>query len=223
MRRWLLAGTAVLAAVPAGLLARPVLRDIEFFRVRRVEVVGARYLSGDDVLAALQLPGDASLLDPTGPLERRVVAIAGVRSVQVARRWPGTLVVRLEEWEPVGLTPAPEGLALLDARGGVLPFDPTRWPDDLPVASADSLVARVLARLREHVPEFYQTVVAAWRVRGDVVLDTGGPRVWVRGDATVDELHALTAVADDLARKGHSYRELDARYTDRILVRGMKL
>lgn len=218
---WLVLGGVALAAGGAA-VAPAALRSLEFFRVRRVEVLGARYLSGDDVLAVLALRADASLFDPTAPLARRVFAIVGVREARVTRRWPGTLVVRIVEWEPVALAPGQRGLAPLDARGRVLPFDPTRWPADLPVATADWVVARVLARLREHEPDLYGAIISARRIRGDVVLEAGPRRFLLRGDATADELRALAAVAEDLARKGRSYRELDARYAERILVRGMK-
>jgi cell division septal protein FtsQ len=219
-RRWLILGAVGLAGLLV-LAGPPLLRNLEFFRVRRVEVLGARYLSGGQVMAALRLDPDHSLFDGTDPLARRVFGILGVRESKVTRRWPGTLVVRVVEWEPVALTPADAGLSLLDVRGRVLPFDPTRSPADLPLAPADPAVARLLARLRDAEPEVYADVLTARRVGDDVILDTGPRRYLLRSEATVEELHALAAVAADLARKGRTWRELDARYAERILVRGM--
>jgi hypothetical protein len=61
--------------------------------------------------------------------------------------------------------------------------------------------------------------------RGDdreVILDAPDHRFLLRGDASLEQIRALAAVAQDLARKGRNYRELDARYADRVFVRGMK-
>jgi cell division protein FtsQ len=220
-RAWGLAGGVALAALLAA-VAPPLLRKLEFFRVRRVEVLGARYLTGGDVLEALALTPTASLFDRLGPAAERVATVAGVRQARISRRWPGTLVVHVEEREPVALVPGDGGLVLVDGDGTILPFDPTRRPADLPVASADSLVARLLARLREVEPELYGRVASARRAREAVVLEAGAERYLVRAEATADELRALAAVAADLARKGRTWRELDARFADRILVRGMK-
>lgn len=220
-RRWLALG-AVCLAIALAFIGPGMLRNLEFFRVRRVEVLGARYLSGAQVMAALRLDADQSLFDGTAPLARRVFGILGVREAKVTRRWPGTLVVRVVEWEPVALTPADAGLALLDVRGRVLPFDPTRSPADLPLAPADPAVARLMARLRDAEPGVYADVQTARRVGDHVILEAGARRYLLRHDATVEELHALAAVAADLARKGKSWRELDARFAERILVRGMR-
>lgn len=211
------AGIMGLAAIaPLGL------RRVAFFRVRRVEVVGAIYLSGAQVATALRLPRGASLFDPLTGLARRVEAIPGVRSAVVRRRWPGTVVVQVEEAEPVALVPRSGVLVLVDARGAVLPFDPTRGPADLPVADPGPVVARVLARVREVEPELFAAVNAGRRAGGDVALEAWGGRLLLRPEAPDDAIHALRAVARDLTRRGHTFEELDGRFTDRVFVRGMR-
>jgi cell division protein FtsQ len=221
-KRWM-----VVAAIAAGGLvvasaAPGWLRQLEFFKVRRIEVLGARYLSGPEVAAVMKVPADASLFDGTAPYQKAVFQIRGVREVTVSRRWPGTLVVRLRESEPVALSPTSEGLALVDDRGWILPFDPTRVPADLPVAPADPAVAKALARIRNTAPGLYATIGSAAKAGDDVVIEAGGKRLLVRRDVTADAIRALVAVMDDLERHQRSYRELDARFTDRVFVRGMK-
>lgn len=220
-RGWvILGGVAVITAVV--LVAPGQLRRLEFFRVKRLEVIGARYVSGERVAAALGLPATASLFDDTAPLARKLVRLRGVREAKLSRRWPGTLVVRLTEADPVGLARTDSGLVLIDDRGRVLPFDPVRAPADLPLAPADPVVAGLMARLREWEPGLYSEVEAAERAGGDVALRTGNRRLLLRGDATPETLRALVAVMGDLSRKGKRYQELDARYTDRVYVRGMR-
>jgi cell division protein FtsQ len=216
-----LKAAAIVAGVLVLMFAMPrALSRSSFFRVRRVEVVGARYLTGPEIVAALQLGQSASLFDPLEPVVGATIAIGGVRRASVRRRWPGTLVLRVEEFEPVALTPRREGLALVDARGRVLPFDPTRAPADLPVAPADPLVTRLIARLKESEPALFRAIISASRDRQSVVLEAADRRFLLRADASAAQLKALAAVVEDLARKGRRYRELDARFTDRVFVRG---
>jgi cell division protein FtsQ len=221
-KRWVLVAAIAGGGLVAASAAPGWLRQLEFFKVRRIEVLGARYLSGPEVAAVMKVPADASLFDGTAPYQKAVFQIRGVREVTVSRRWPGTLVVRLRESEPVALSPTPEGLALVDDRGWILPFDPTRVPADLPVAPADPAVAKALARIRNTAPGLYATIGSAAKAGNDVVIEAGGKRLLVRRDVTADAIRALVAVMDDLERHQRSYRELDARFTDRVFVRGMK-
>lgn len=218
-RLWILAGAALLLLV-VGLAGPALLRGSAFFRVRRVDVVGARYLSGAEVVEAMGLAPRASLFDPLDEAEQAVIAIPGVRRATVTRRFPGTLVVRVEEFEPVALTPRQGTLALMDARGRVLPFDPTRAPADLPVAPAEARVARLVGRIRELEPGLFAAIVTAELRQDDVVLTSDGRTMLLRADAGPGQIRALSAARDDLGRKGWRYRELDARFTDRVFVRG---
>jgi hypothetical protein len=53
-----------------------------------------------------------------------------------------------------------------------------------------------------------------------VVLEVGGGRVWFRADATEEEIRDLVLIRDLLSRERKSWRELDARFTSRVIVRG---
>lgn len=220
-RRLLLAAAVLVAAGVVWVAGPALLRQVAFFRVRRVEVLGSRYLSGAELVTAMALRPEASLFDPVGPLEDRVFAITGVRAVRIRRRLPGTLRVTIQESEPVALVERGAQLVLMDERGWVLPFDPTRAPPDLPVAPVDAEVAGLLARLRDVDPALFAEVVAVTRARQVVTLDTGSHRLLVRADASVEELENMTAVAQDLAARGRTWQELDGRFGGRVFVRGM--
>lgn len=214
----IIAGLVTAAALVA--LAPRALRHASFFRIRRIDLVGAQYVTGDQVADAMKLAPAASVFDDLRPLEKRVFAIAGVRRVHIERRWPGTLVVRIEEAEPVALTPRKTALALMDATGRVLPFDPTRAPADLPVSVADAKAARLIARIKDAEPALFRRIVSVSVDRQDVILQGSDWRVLMRADAGKSQLRALATVMDDLARKGRRWRELDARFNDRVFVRG---
>lgn len=206
-----------------GIGGRPLLRRAPFFQVRQVEVVGARFLDPVEVTARLRLPDGLSLFDDLGNLASRIDSLPGVAEARVRRRWPAGLRLELREQEPVALTADQGGLALVDAAGTVLPFDPTRTPADLPIARGGPPVARVLAQVRATDPVLFAAVTTARRVGHDVALEVDGTRYLLRQDAGDDAIRALAAVARDLARRGRRYAELDGRFSDRVFVRGRPL
>jgi cell division septal protein FtsQ len=217
-RRLLLLGAVVLL-VGAGAGVRALVKRLSFFSVRRIELVGARYLTAADVVRALALPAGANVFDDAGALTRRARALPGVLEARITRRLPGTLRVTVAEAEPVALSDRGGRLVLLDSAGRALPFDPTRPAVDLPLAEPDSSVAGLLARVRESDPELFARIQRGVRVRQDVALDTEAGRILFRPGASSAEIRDLALVADLLARQGRSWRELDARFLPRVIVR----
>lgn len=211
---------AVLTVWLVWLGAPKVLQRLDFFRVRRVEIAGVLYLTPAKVVAALGLDTEATVFDDLATAGHRLRALPGVVSADVRRRFPGTLEIVLVEAVPVALAPRSGGMALLDSSGNVLPFDPAASAPDLPVAaSADKRVAGVLARVQVHDPVLFAKVRTAWRVRDDVLLEVDGRRLWFGPAATAEDIRAVMAVAQDLARQGRNYQELDGRYAGQVIVR----
>ena len=218
-RRLLLGALAVALLVAIGAGGRILLKKLAFFSVRRIELVGAHYLTAAQVAGALNLPPRASVFDATDPLARRVAMLPGVLDVKISRRLPGALRVQVREAEPVGLADRGGRLVLLDSAGTVLPFDPTTPAADLPLAEPDSAVAGLLARLKEGDPDLFARVQRAQRLRQDVALELEAGRLLFRAGASSDEIRDLATVAEVLARQGRSWRELDGRYPPRVIVR----
>jgi hypothetical protein len=77
-----LTGAVVLLSSPWW--GRAILSSMDFFRVRRVEVVGARYASADEIVALMKVDTTASLWDDKSPLEALVLAHPQVREVRSA-------------------------------------------------------------------------------------------------------------------------------------------
>lgn len=221
-RVWIpLAVLGALAALWAGVPA--VGRHLEFFRVRQVELVGVRNLAPEAVIQALGLSREASLFDPTAPLEARVRALPGVADARIKRHLPGALAVIVREVDPAAFVPGPRGLVVVDAAGHALPFDPARTVLDLPVAaSADSGLAAVLGLVRAVDPVLFQSITSARRIsRSAVALDEGSAhrRLLFGADPQPEVIQAVVLVQQDLAAKGRSYAELDARFAGQIVVR----
>lgn len=215
---WLLGAGVVAMAVwlvlPLGL------RHLEFFRVRRVEIVGLQYLDAAKVIAAARIPPRASVFDDQAPLAGRLKAVPGVIDAAVESRAPGTLRIELQEAQPVALTPRGDRLAMVNERAQVLPFDPLGSAPDLPVlVGGGELVARALARAREFDPDLFARIDAAWRVGPDVVFEVGGRWLWFDSRLTAEDIRAVTAVEQALARQGRTYQELDGRFAGQVVVR----
>ena len=219
-RTLIIAWSAAIAVGAAALLFAPRLfRKSPFFQVQQVEYDGLRFLDEQDIVDRLELSPGASVLDPLGPLQRRLLAIPGVMSGRVSRRLPGTLHVDVFEARPVALARQPDRLVMLDQRARVLPFDPTRSPESFPIADRNPAVTTLLARLMLADPAWYAEIETASAVAGSVVLQWNGQRVRLRPNADVETLRSVTLVRDYLMQHAVTWREIDARFSERIFVR----
>ncbi|MBL8984878.1 MAG: FtsQ-type POTRA domain-containing protein [Gemmatimonadetes bacterium] len=220
MKRWLVRAGVAAGLVALWFLTPLLLRRMSVFRIRRVDVTGSRFLTAAEVAKVADLPPGTSLFDDVEPARRRVLGIRGVARVTVHRRLPGALEFEIEEFAPVALARSEGKLVLVDRRGRVLPFDPTRAPTDLPIGEADSAVAGLLERIQDAEPEFAQTVLSAERDRNVIVLETSKHRLLFRVGATTKHIQGAAAVLTELTRRQLTVSEVDARFDGRIIVRG---
>ena len=196
------------------------MRKMDFFRVSRVDVRGLTNLRAEDIARVLPIPPRMSLLDDLAGVQRAADSIPGLADVVVSRRLPGTLVVTVREAPPIALVMRKGRLCLLGEDARVLPFDPTVSAPDLPIVrEADSVVTRLLARVRDADVTLFSKVISGWRAGDDVVLAVDGQRYWFRPDAPAEVIRAVTLVAQDLEKRGRRYAELDARFGGQVVVR----
>jgi cell division protein FtsQ len=224
------AGLAVLIVVAGPWWAPLILRQLDFFRVRRVEIDGARYVSPDEIVSRLRIDTTASLFDDVGPLEKRVRQHPSVRDVRIERKLPGTLLVRITENLPVAFVQAASGLVAVDATGRSLPVDPATADVDLPVlAVRDTLSLRVLGEVRDQLPALFARIGEVRRLPRDgsfylLFRLTESPTnlahdVLASGDVGADRLSDIVPVEQDLARRKLRATELDLRFRDQVIAR----
>lgn len=222
-RRWRLVALVVivLALVTSPWWGRAALRRMAFFRVRNVEIVGARYLRASDVVARLAVDTTASVWDDVERLEARVRSHPQVAEVEIGRRLPGTLVVRVTENLPVALVPSRGGFQAVDARGRALPIDPSRSNVDLPiVAQRDTALLRLMADVRRVSPALYARVSEVRRAgQGEIVVRLVSVPVRAAVHVTAERLAETIPVEEDLARRGAAVAELDLRFRDQVIAR----
>lgn len=219
----------LLLAVSLTLLTSPfwfraALAQLDFFQVRRVVVVGTRYVSPDQIVSRLRIDSTASIWDDAGPLEERVGRLTSVREVRIRRRMPGTIVVQVVENLPVALVQGNGGLVAVDANGTTLPIDPTAVDLDVPVLrTRDSLALRLLGEVREEMPEFFARVGDVRRVAdGSIAIRLNDPTprvVLAPGDLSMERLFDIIPVEADLARRRAAATEIDLRYRGQVIAR----
>jgi cell division protein FtsQ len=197
------------------------LRQLSFFRVRKVEIIGARYVSVGEVVDRLRVDTNASIWDPTGPLVARLASHPQFRRVSVRRKLPGTLVVDVDENLPVALVAANDGVKAYDARGVALPIDLARTPIDAPILPRRDLgMLRFLGLLRAEAPALYDRVSEIRVIAADeVLIELDGTPVRAMRDVSTARLAEIDPVEEDLARRGLHAAELDLRYKDQVIAR----
>jgi cell division protein FtsQ len=223
--RWQLAlGAVLLLAILASPLWGPkLLRQFAFFRVRKIEILGARYTPAAEVLQRLHVDTMRSVWDPLGPLVQRVQTHPQVERVVVTRKLPGTLVVELTERRPVALVPSPDGLRAVDERGRALPLDPSRTPVDAPVVNAtsrDTAVYHLLGAMLREAPRLYARISSITRTGNDeILLRVADLNVRAMTSVTLARLSDIEPVERDLAQRQLRPVELDLRYRDQVIAR----
>jgi cell division septal protein FtsQ len=234
---WKMLGALFLVAlIIAGAWgARAAARSMAFFRVRSVEIRGVRYLQPNEILARLKVDTLMSVWDDLDPLRERVRHHPQITDVTITRKMPGTLVVTVQENQPVALIQTRSGLLPYDSVGRQLPIDPSRVNLDLPiVATNDPALLKLVGAIRYAAPivfsrleevrrtgrdEILLTLSRRARAPGDSAESQGMLRVRVRIDLSVERLTDIFPVENDLARRQAHVDELDLRYRDQVIAR----
>jgi cell division protein FtsQ len=243
----LVAGAALAAAAAAPAWGPRALGRLAYFRVRRVEVEGARYASPAELVARMAVDTGASVWADLEPLAARVRAHPLVARAMVERRLPSVLVVRVVERVPVAMAAGAAGMSLYDSAGALLPVAPARASRvDVPVvAGPDRALLRALGALRATAPALYARVSEARRGRGGrdelvfALTPEPGPAAPRAGANAAPQAAApptavlmraapgvaaarfadAALVERDLARRGVRPLELDLRFRDQVVAR----
>ncbi len=223
-RRALRGGLIVLGAI---LAVSPwwgprALSHLSFFRMQRVEVHGLRYLAESELLEHLAVDTSLSIWVDLHPLQQRLAAHPQLLSVRVSRKLPGTLVVRVQERQPVAIVPSTKGFLAIDEHGATIPVDPASGDVDVPILQnkADTSLLKLLAELKKHEPALYQRISEVSRVgKNELRIDLKTVAILAMSDVTVQRLLDILPVERDLAGKGVRVAELDLRFLGNVIAR----
>jgi len=194
------------------------------FAVENVSVVGRDRTPRRELLAALDVKRGMPILDfDLGAAKARLESLTWVRSVEIERRLPDTIFVRLVERRPLAYWQRQGKLVLIDREGKVVPVEQLDAYGPLIVLVGDDApkMAADLLDMLASEPDLAPHVAAAVRV--------GGRRWNLRLDDDIDVAlpeHAPEAAWHKLAALERSERLLernivavDLRLPDRLVLR----
>lgn len=232
--RWLLAGAGLAAAAWLGALHGPdLLRELEWFRVRSVEVAGTRFLEPYAAVRAAGINEGSSVFDDPRVWRAGIEALPLVDGVTIRRRLPGTLLIEIREAEPVALVAGGDRLQPVDWRGRALDLDPAGAALDLPVLSGVAIsedrleepgesALLLLSLLHEHDGRWADRVSQLELVPGAVrvVFRGDGPDALVPLSPTPSHVRQLRLAYADLSARGElgRARRIDVRFRDQVVV-----
>ncbi|HEY5086483.1 MAG TPA: FtsQ-type POTRA domain-containing protein [Gemmatimonadaceae bacterium] len=200
---------------------RATLHNLSYFHVRKLEIRGVRYLQPEDVVARLRVDTLRSIVDNVAPLEARLRSHPQVAEVHITRRFPGTLIVTIQENMPVALVPRGDGLQPYDSMGKALPIDPSRANLDLPVLTVpDGRALRLMGELRATDPRIFELISEVAPIGGDLLFTlTSSLRVRASSGVAPERFRDIFPVESDLARRNERAAELDLRYREQVVAR----
>ena len=211
------------------------------FEITAVEITEGRRVSQEEVLALLDLtPGLGLILADARALEQAVKTHPWIRRAKVRTLFPNTLVVDVEEREPVAILRTGERNFLLDKEGALIAEENLEADEGLPVLTgvdyveavfgAADTVARVrsgiaLARLLDQAGSGRTEVDL--RTPGDMVAYYSGVRLRFGEGPFEDKVERYRRVSDRMFDRGGEGGgvpagrgvEMDLRFRDRIIVR----
>ncbi|MFN2383180.1 MAG: cell division protein FtsQ/DivIB [Gemmatimonadota bacterium] len=212
---------------------------LALFQIREVRVVGVQVTNPNVLVAEAGLMGEVlHYWSPLGPYAQRVARDPLIRSARIRRRFPNRLTLEVTERQPVAFL-ALERLTPVDSAGVILPVSAFHAGWDAPVVRLDG-AARVVTRAGRIGPgpvsellgwlqAVERDLPALAREISSIELGRNGTitlrlvhaegTVLVSSDTPVAKLAMIDDVLRDLREKALSYRQLDLRFRDQIVVR----
>ncbi len=194
-------------------------------RVRTITVEGQAKTPDLALRGALAMrTGDPILTLDLAAARARVEAIQWVAHATVARRLPGTILVRLEERNPFAVWQHDGRFVLIDREGNVVTdSDVAAFAHELPLVvgvGAPEAAAALIDALNQQ-PSLWPKVSAIVRVGGRRwnIRTTGGTDVMLPEGAEVAALKRLVQLQANDGVLGRPLAAIDMRLPDRLTLR----
>jgi cell division protein FtsQ len=223
------AGVAVLL-VTGAVWAWRLTQSNERFAVRKIEVDGAKHTPRttlDDVTR--QYVGLNLFQIDIARVQKDLGNVGWVRRIDIEKKLPDTLRIKITERTPVALVRKGEALSYVDEDGAAFAeLSPSVGDDDLPVITdaQGAELARTVALLRElraKDRELYTRVSEVWPIppRGFALYDRGlGAIVYANADDLARKWRNLYGVL--AAENNPKIEYADLRFADRVIVKQLE-
>lgn len=194
--RYLLAIVVVLALVGGGVYAVWFSR---WLAVEKIEVSGAQTVEPSDIEARSGIhDGDPLVRVDLAAAERRIGALAVVRSVSVTRQWPHGILISIQERVAIAVVEIGDRLRGMDADGVVF-RDYKKAPPGLPrvetsigtTSAALKEAAKVISALPEALSLLVDHVQVTTVDQISLVLKDGRTVVWGSADQSDTKAEVL--------------------------------
>lgn len=172
--------------------------------VKKIEVRGNQVVSQDSILELAQVAPNIQLLRlNVSQTSQRIKTISQIKSVDVRRGWPETLVIEVVERTPLAVTDIPEGRYLIDESG--VAYQPVTPDANLPlIFGSDDQNRAIGIKAWQSFPTWLQAEVVSTTVDNPNsiwLLLTSGRRVdW----GNLDKANEKAAVLKVLRRMAAS-------------------
>jgi cell division protein FtsQ len=231
--RWNVPWHLVLALLPLVFVAGGtyVAINSSLLSVQDVKVVGAHNLDQASLVAISGLRGQNMLTMSDDGARRRLLAIPAIRSVDIRREWPNSVVIAVEERTPVAFWSVAGHDFPVDQEGVVLSAG---TPDGPAPRIVEVTPGRVLVpgdrvhpdalafaqRIMAESPRFLEANVAELEYEAGVgvtVIFDGGMRVTFGDDRSYDyKIAVLSELLLELDSKGIQPSAVDLRFGERV-------
>lgn len=216
------------------------LRSSDVFAVKEVLAPVTHHVTQEQIADAVSAARGVSLLKvSTGAIEKTLEVLPYVRSIRVYRRFPNSLEIRLEEYEPVARVRTADGKGWLVAEDGrLLEKIGSQTASPLPLivsagqfaaqpggTTAQVVVAALPVALMLQMPEVAASLPPIEQIAvstgGDVVVFLQGGmelRLGVPTDLKQKMMVAAKIIQENL-RDGKTLEYVDASAADRVAVK----
>ena len=227
---WLRNGGLVAALIVGGVWAWRHTQSDPSFAVRTIEIDGAVHTPKAALAQATQRYTGLNLFRiDIDRVQRDLGGLGWVRRIDIEKKLPDTLRIKITERQPVALVRVKERLLYVDAEG--TPFadlSPNVGDDDLPLiadAEGAELVRSVafLTALRKSDRELYARISEVWPIapRGFALYDRElGAVVYANAEDVSAKYRNLRAVLGAESNPRIEYADL--RFADRVIVKALE-
>jgi len=202
------------------------LRDIVFFPVKQIEVVGNRHLSDNEIANLSELKKGRSMLSVRSrEVADRLMRSPWIKDVSLRKELPNRIIIRIREAVPTALFRRKDGLYLTDEGGDFLERISTE-ERFLPVIKGNEndhtamLEAIEFAGMlkRNDMPDIDQVEIVLGRLE-DMTVNYGKTVIKVGYGNYEEKLQRYMELRDEIRRRAIPVEYIDLRYDNRLVVK----
>lgn len=193
------------------------------FRLQDVRVEGREHIDADELREALQIKtGMPTLALDRAAMAERLRRLPWLAEAQIMRRLPGTLLVKLNERQPLARWQHDDKVRLVDTQGQPIALDDTKPFAHLPLivgAGAPRQAYNLLADLNLYsaIQQALRAAVYVGERRWDLLLEPGVTIKLPEGKETAG-LKRLDKLMQEQQILTRDVQTVDLRFPDRLII-----